>query len=613
MCGIFGVISKKEIHENKFIESYRLLKNRGPDHQSYWLSSNKKIGFGHTRLSIIDLSKRANQPMFSKSSKFILLFNGEIYNYLSLKNEIKKTSYFQKYIKVFQTLSDTEVLLCCFEIYGVKETIKKLEGMYAIAVYDIEKKKIYLIRDKAGEKPLYYCQREDKFVFSSDILAISNYLNNQIISQQSVNQFLDFGFISNENSIYENIFKLLPNSILEFDINNNSHKVISCNEENFQKHNSNINHPNGNLLEILKKNLINYIQSDVPYGIYLSGGIDSSLIASILKKELDQSFEAYSVIFDDKQLSEEKNISAICKTLNIKSNNFLLDKSNLLQTIDSISEAYTEPFADSSMIPTLFLAKKSKAKISVALSGDGADELFCGYNRHIAFDFLSKNKIFSSIFKLTINSFLKCLKYDFNSPLIERKIRTLNKLKYYNNNIYLYYLNILSNGNADKYNYLIDKENHHDDLKSLLKIDFKFYLHNCVLTKTDRANMYYGVECRSPYLNSEVIKYARNLSRKDLISKGKGKVILRDMLSKYIDKNIYNGSKKGFEPPVHIWLRSDLKEWAIENINLAKKKYPEIISNKYLSLTNNFYKNHAVNPETIWRISILSNWLNKTQ
>lgn len=613
MCGIFGVVSEKEINEDKFIKSYKLLKNRGPDHDSYWLSSNKKIGFGHTRLSIIDLSEKASQPMISKSSKFIIIFNGEIYNFLSLKNEIKKTIYFQENIKFFQTSSDTEVLLYYFEIYGIKETVKKLEGMYAIALYDLERKKIFLIRDKAGEKPIYYSQKEDEFVFSSDILAIKKFHINQTISTQSVNQFLDFGFISNESSIYNDVFKLMPNSILEFNIRNKSCKIFSYDEENFKNYNSNLNSPEENLLEILKKNLINYTQSDVPYGVYLSGGIDSSLIASILKKELDQSFEAYSVIFDDKRLSEEKNINTVCRNLNIKSNNYLLDKSNLLQTVNIISEAYTEPFADSSMIPTLFLAKKSKEKISVALSGDGADELFCGYNRHIAYDFLSKNKIFFNIFRLINHSMSKFLKYDFNSSFIERKIRSLNKLKYFNNDIYLYYLNILSNGKAKKYNYLLQKENHQDNINCLLDIDFKFYLHNCVLTKTDRANMYYGVECRSPYLNSEIINYARKLSNKDLISKGKGKTILRNILSKYIDKEIYTGSKKGFEPPVHMWLRKDLKEWAIENINLAKKEYPEIINESHLSLIDRFYKNQSINPESIWRISILSSWLNASQ
>ena len=275
MCGIFGVSTPRGVNEKLFLEAYKHLSHRGPDYKSHWISQNREVGFGHTRLSIIDLSDKASQPMISISNEIIITFNGEIYNYRELRQKIINSSKFSKKNE-FRTTSDTEVLLNHIEIYGIHETISSIEGMYAISIYNVKEKKIYLIRDYAGEKPIYYqLNKKNEFIFASDINAIKIYNKDQKISQLHIEAYLDFGFLPNEKTIYENIKKLEPNCLLTYDLKSSKLKFDSQIKkpikqyEKFDNKNLHLS-----LINLLRKKLDNYANTDVPFGVFLSGGID---------------------------------------------------------------------------------------------------------------------------------------------------------------------------------------------------------------------------------------------------------------------------------------------------------------------------------------------------
>lgn len=611
MCGIFGVSTPRGVNEKLFLEAYKHLSHRGPDYKSHWISHNREVGFGHTRLSIIDLSDKASQPMISISNEIIITFNGEIYNYRELRKKIINSSKFSKKNE-FRTTSDTEVLLNHIEIYGIHETISSIEGMYAISIYNVKERKIYLIRDYAGEKPIYYqLNKKNEFIFASDINAIKIYNNDQKISQLNIDTYLDFGFLPNEMTIYENIKKLEPNCLLTYDLKSTKLKIdnqIKKPIKQYEKFDNKNLHLS--LINLLRKKLDNYANTDVPFGVFLSGGIDSSLVASILKKDLNKNFETFSVVFKNNILSEEENIKFINRKLGLKYNLFNLEKNDLIDVVNKIKYAYTEPFADSSQIPTMFLANQSKKSISVAIGGDGADELFGGYRRHIAFNYLNKipfKKEFISYFFELIRKLLTIKNFRNKNSVL---LNNLTYLSYLNNDILKYYLDILTSGNSLKYTHLIKKEFKNSDVESLMDLDFNFYLPNSVLTKLDRATMYYGVESRSPFLDDKIISFSKNIN-KDLNFKSfRGKNILRNALKIYLGDVITKSKKKGFEPPLLNWLKNDLKEWAMDNYLMAISKGFLEKSLAKDKIINDFYSHKNFNANYVWRIAVLSDWLN---
>ena len=588
MCGITGFIENKNLAADELLirSMTQELRKRGPDNEGYLI--NKNVAIGHSRLSIIDLSDKSNQPVRSKSGRYIISFNGEIYNFKKIHNKYKLNPKYQN--------SDTLTLLNCLELIGVDKTLENISGMFAISIIDLKNNKLYLVRDIAGEKPIYYgfvkVKKYKTFIFGSQISCFSKYQKSKIdINKNSLNNFLDFGFIPGEDSIYKNIKKIKPGHYLCLDINTNEiifQKKWFNNKINFND-NFDLDIKNfDNAKKILKKKLVNSIiersVSDVPLGAHLSGGIDSTLICSILAKE-NINFETFTIGFNNSEYDESNYAEKISNYINIKNNKLIISDKDIINSVDKLSYVYDEPFADSSQIPSAILSNYASNKVKVMITGDGADELFGGYNRHIYLNrILEMGTLQVYIYKNLINLFFIFQKYKylknimnlilgkiFNNPS-EKILKFNNILK--NKNFILGYLNLLSSENTFK-NFdekLINLIKLYDDDKlnnteRLMNLDFNLYLPDDILIKSDKASMYYGLENRAPYLNDDLIFFSKKIPFSFKINKNKGKIILKSLLSEYIPDYLISRPKQGFAVPLKNLLKTSLRDWATDLIN----------------------------------------------
>ena len=393
MCGITGII-KNQISNNLNLE-YQIkkmsssLEHRGPDNFGYWLDNINGVALGHQRLSVIDLSNAGNQPMQFLKGRFVLCFNGEIYNHLEIRKEIDS---FNKEITKWNSSSDTETLLKAFEIWGVKKTLSICSGMFSFALWDKKRKTLILGRDRFGEKPLYYGWVNKDFVFASELKAIKTIVNfNNPICKEALYAYLKFNYVPSPLSIYKNLYKLEPGSFVEIDQSTDKFSKINLEHfwslENMIKNCQNnefINETEG-IIELekrLTKSVKSQMLSDVPLGAFLSGGVDSSLIVSLMQKENFKAINTFTVGFQDREFDESKKAKAIASHLGTNHNEIFVNEKESLETIPILPKIYDEPFADSSQIPTYLICRAAKQKVTVALSGDGGDEIFGGYNRY---------------------------------------------------------------------------------------------------------------------------------------------------------------------------------------------------------------------------------------
>ena len=412
MCGILGIWSRNRDLKELDLEIKKmssLLTHRGPDNEGFWIEEQSSFILSHQRLSIIDLSFDGNQPMESGSGRYIISFNGEIYNYQNLKFELEKNFSIR-----WKSRSDTEVLLELIDKYGIKNALNKCIGMFAFAVWDRRERKLILARDRMGEKPLYYgfsgTGQNRSFIFASELSAIKSwkYFDNDI-NLDALSELFKFQVIFAPNSIYQGIFQLLPGHIIT--INNLENKQleniecwwdqISKVQESLKNSISNELDAENNLEKLLKDTLSKQSIADVPLGTFLSGGVDSSLITALLQSQNSKRIKTFTIGFEDKNFDEANYAGEIAKHLNTDHEEFYFTESDAQNLIPNLSDLYSEPFADSSQLPTHLVSKIAKTKgLKVALTGDGGDELFGGYNRYLIGEKnLDKIKLSSLAFK----------------------------------------------------------------------------------------------------------------------------------------------------------------------------------------------------------------------
>ena len=628
MCGITGFIENINTKADK--RSITLmtdsLSKRGPDYQSYFIDKNYAIG--HARLSIIDLSPQSNQPVKSKSGRFIISFNGEIYNFKKLQKNID--------LDYKQKMSDTLTLLQYIDIFGIEKTLNNIKGMFAFALIDKKENTLTLARDIAGEKPLYYGYIEKNhsksFVFGSQLSCLSKHKNwNNEINKNSLNFFLNLGFIPGENSIYKNIKKINPGNYLCIDISNSE---ILFNKKWYKKEKILVNNNNSfkniktDLKNKLNSTIVDSSVSDVPLGAHLSGGIDSSLVCSILAKN-NINFETFTIGYKESDYDESKYAESISNYLNIKNNKLMINDNILIKTVEKLSSVYDEPFADSSQIPSTILSNYASSKVKVMITGDGADELFGGYNRHI---YLSKilrmNTFKRNFFKLLLYNF-----FLFNDFKVSNKLMNLLLNKFFSNpldkinkfkriidnkDFIKSYVDLLGYNNLDLNTYSDLKEIINQfDLKNknifdkILEIDFNLYLPDDILIKSDKSSMYFGLENRSPYLNKDIIEFSKTIPLDYKIHKNKGKILLRSILADYIPKKLFERPKQGFAIPLGKMLKTNLYAWAESLLNLDTVET--------LSDTRSIIKDTLINKEhlsigdekKIWNLLMFQSWYNK--
>ncbi len=638
MCGITGFKLNRNIkspanlnkHLNRMTDS---LKHRGPDSSGSWKCNKSNIFLGHRRLSIIDLSSKGNQPMHSINKRYVIVFNGEIYNYKELKLELLE----KKNIK-FKNNTDTQVLLECISYFGVDGALKRIEGMFAFALWDKKDKSLYLVRDRIGKKPLYWGRSEDGILFGSEIKSLLHYGNlSKDLNYKSISAFLKYSYINSPNTIFKNVWKIDPGSYIRFK-NNKLKKKKYWDLRNFISNHRKTNKSNSiesDIENLIEEATVKRLDSDVPLGIMLSGGIDSSLITSLAQKNMTHKLKTFSVRFNEKDFDESNYARKISKILGTEHHEINIDDFSIHEIIEKIPEVYDEPFGDSSQIPTYLISQELKKSVTVALSGDGGDEIFCGYSRYFWASNFSRlikyltpgaRKFISYVIKLTsphkMNYLNKLLGKDFLPPHFgDRLIKIANIFSCNSDN--QIYSKLVSQIDPNKF--LKKKFDHEKEINlkqfpgiynmqdAMQYLDIKTYLPGDILVKVDRASMANGLEIRSPFLDHKVIEYSfKNLTTKHKIRRGKGKYILRKILSKYLPMKLINRPKMGFGVPLASWLRNDLKEWMTQTLN--EKKIRDQGFFNYANI-NRLMMSHLNNSQNcqyeLWQILMFQLWYDK--
>jgi len=568
MCGICGFISRREISKETLIKMNNTLKHRGPNDQGeelYSLSAGLNIGFAHTRLSILDLSTNGHQPMHSLDNRISVVFNGEIYNFRELKNQIDNYQ--------FKTKCDTEVIVAAYLKWGIR-FVDKLNGMFAIALLDRKDNTIYFIRDRIGKKPFYYYLGSNgDIVFASELKAIMQYpFFQKQINTKALGFFLSKQYIAAPDTIFENTFKLESGSILTI---SNGQINIEKYWDIAQKYKSLRDYPvndyqqaKDELQFILEGAVERRLIADVPIGAFLSGGYDSTIICALAQRKLNRQMKTFSLGFHSDHVDEAKYAKKVANYLETDHYELYLDEKDMVRMVKDIPIYFDEPFADSSEIVTMLISEFAKKQVSVVLSGDGGDELFGGYN---IYSQLQKAQAYAKqgrILQLVRSMpYIQNLDYWNKMPLYKRiasdHVESENKTQT-GVSQYLATIDKLLLSRGDYYYKYESKygEKRYDITRMLLDQDT--YLQEDILAKVDRASMKYALECRCPILDQEVIEYSYRLLPEYKNNNGNQKRILKDIAYELVPKELLERPKSGFGVPMQKWLQNSLREELME-------------------------------------------------
>lgn len=599
MCGIAGFCnfhgSVKMQEENLEKMKQRML-HRGPDAGGSYISEDGKVALGHRRLSIVDLSEAGLQPMKSHSGRYVMVYNGEIYNYKKLSQKLLN----EKKVDRFRGTSDSEVILEAFEAYGVEETIAQCKGMFAIALYDTKEQKLYLLRDRIGEKPLYYGFMGDTFVFASDvacIAALDGFQNP--IHKDVLGIYFIHGYIPAPYSIYENIYKLEPGCILEIKSPFNKYDIstywsIKEVAQHGQEHlfKGTYEEAVDELERLLKASIQDQMMADVPVGAFLSAGIDSSTVVALMQSLYSDKVKTFTIGMEDEKYNEAVYAKEIAAHLGTEHTELYITEEDARGVIPKIPFIFGEPFADSSQIPTYLVSRMTREHVTVSLSGDGGDELFCGYNSYASVD-----RIWGKMKSVPYGIRKLASELVLHSPLSNKEIyRVKGTLLGARGASDLYRLSmereplikdITLSRKEIPYKYTeydpgFLKETNHN----IMLMDMLMYHPDDILVKVDRTAMAVSLETRVPMLDKDVVEFAWTLPVEFERQNGVGKRILRDVLYRYVPKEMMERPKKGFSIPIQKWLKEkELREWA-ENL----------IDRKTLC------QQGILNPDVVWKM-----------
>jgi asparagine synthase (glutamine-hydrolysing) len=620
MCGIAGIFSNTQhFSEQKIRKMISVIPHRGPDAEDIFI--HKNVALGHRRLSILDLSINANQPIVSHNGRFVIVYNGEVYNYREIAAELKQIHQCE-----FKTSSDTEVILEAFAFYGV-DFVEKLNGMFAIAIYDKQTNELFLFRDRVGIKPLYYAALDNNIYFGSELKVISKVANEKLsINYSAIEYFLHVGFIPTPLSIYNNVFKLESGHYLKINTQGiEKHKYWSAFDVVAEKTITNEKEALVKFSDLLSSSVQYQLKSDVPFGVFLSGGIDSSLITAQASAISSVPVNTFSIGFKENKFNESIYAEKVAKHLKTNHHEFIVTQHDAIELIDDLINVYDEPFADSSAIPTMLVSKLAKKHVTVCLSGEGGDELFLGYGSY-------------QWAKRLNNPLIKTFKKPIAYLLENSKTRFQRHASYFKNvNQQLQYSHILSQEQyffstseirqlltsstyektllhqslfldfEEKLNLLPRKLN---AMEKQALFDINFYLQEDLLTKIDRASMYYSLETRVPFLDHRIIEFALNLSPELKYKNNTTKYLLKEVLYQYVPKEIFNRPKQGFAIPLSKWLKTDLNylinsylsEEVVKKHNLVNYEVVNLLRSRYLSGVDYYYNK-------LWVLIVLHKFL----
>ena len=610
MCGFVGFIAGSDIKSDRYQEIIQNMTDtialRGPDDSGLWFNSEKNLVFGFRRLAIQDLSEAGHQPMHSSSKKYTICFNGEIYNHLEMREALQKEST----EILWRGHSDTETILCAIDHWGIERTLKSISGMFALSIWDRDSNLLTLARDRFGEKPLYFGWVNNSFIFGSQLKAFKTfpYFNNPI-SKEALSKYLRFNYVPAPFSIYEDIFKLEPGCYVQ--IETLSSKKQPASSKQYWSLQETIRDAKKDIIvdeEIavktlktqLEKSVSQQMLSDVPLGAFLSGGVDSSLIVSIMQSQASSPIKTFTIGFDDADYDESKHAKKIAEYLGTDHQELIVTAQDAQEVIALLPDLYDEPFADSSQIPTYLVSRLAKQKVTVALSGDAGDELFAGYNRYFWGPRVWKNiswlphffrrALSRMVYLISVNrwnqlgSIVQILTRGFISinRMGDKAYKFADRLRNVKTIADLY-LSLVTQW--DDPSFLIrnfdqkindpvfrigslngDRIEHSNlnEMEKMMYLDTITYLPDDILCKVDRASMGVSLETRVPFLDPKIVDIAWRIDPSLKTKNGISKSLLKELLYTYVPKGLLERPKSGFGVPVGDWIRGDLRGWATD-------------------------------------------------
>lgn len=623
MCGIAGFINKNCDYCNEITAMCDAMITRGPDGFGMWNDADTGLTLGHRRLSIIDLSENGKQPMESQSGRYIISFNGEIYNFKEIKKQLSGVK--------FRGASDTEVLLESFNQFGIDKTLEMIRGMFAIALYDTEYRKLYLMRDRMGEKPLYYGHHKGDFVFASNLDAIcaykKSYSGRTDINSNALMEFLCYGYIPGTLSIYDGIMKVLPGQYVVIDVNSGEvvDKVQYWNIVDVAKsarRNNSRQELAQELENILTESVKEQMVADVPIGAYLSGGVDSSLIVATMRNIAGNNVKTYTIGIEGADDDEAPWAKKVADCLGVKHTVQYISKDNMVKGVLDMGKVFSEPYADVSQVTTYMVSKLARNDVTVTLSGDAGDELFCGYNHYFEYSKIWNNMNNSHKYnKITqliaaVGGFLPRNKYSDRLLDFKRKCEA-DSLE----DLYRKICECPSSGDklvkGVKLRSLINDDvplqkyinSDLDSLDNLMLVDQLQYLPDDILVKVDSTGMGVSLENRIPLLDKRIIEFAWSVPNQYKTDCNISKMLMRDVLYKYVPKELIERPKQGFSFPALNWLMENKNtyEWA-ENLFNTYLKEDGILNKKTVLQLWNEYLQKKVGKHMIWNMVMLLAW-----
>ncbi len=638
MCGVTGSwCSSEHDHEAIAENMANQIFSRGPDDIGVWTSKNDGFVMAHRRLAIIDLSSAGHQPMISSCERYVLAYNGEIYNHLDIRELLFK----EADISGWKGHSDTETLLQAISYWGLEVTLKKLNGMFAFALWDNHFKKLYLVRDRIGEKPMYYGKSNSTFLFGSQIKALCVHPSWEGgIDRDALSLYMNYGYVPAPYSIYEGIRKLPPAHFVVVSDGGRSISEPKCywTVDSFSEHSGaygsdNLKSISDDLEGLLLDSVRRRMESDVPLGAFLSGGIDSSMIVALMQSLSKEPVKTFSIGFDEEEYDEAKHAKNVAKYLGTDHSELYVSPEDAMSVLPKLSKIYDEPFADHSQIPTFIVSELAKTQVTVSLSGDGGDEIFFGYSRYLqVYSWWRKLRLIPKSIRqlialsllsipgalLTGLQFLLPSKLAVNHlrdrvPKFARLINAPDWIAFYDL--------VLTQGNypnpfvlnaSNGINFLSKYKQKIEGFsvpEKMMYLDMMLYLPDDILAKVDRASMAVSLEARVPFLDHRLIEFAWRVPFKYKFRDRQGKWILRQVLYRYVPKSLVERPKTGFGIPIEYWLKGPLRDWAenlLDKDDLNKQGFfdPSLVQKMWDEHKEGKRRWHV----QLWRLLIFQMW-----
>ena len=645
MCGIAGFLDRSgSKSEERLLEVARRmstsLTHRGPDDDGHWADPASGIALGFRRLSIIDVSPTGHQPMQSASGRFVVIFNGEIYNYPELRAELVRNHQ----VKLRGT-SDTEVMLSAFDAWGIDASLRRLNGMFAVAVWDRSEQALYLCRDRIGEKPLYYGWMNNVFLFGSELKALAAHPDfRSEIDHTAIAGYLRYGYVPTPRSIYQGVSKLPPATFIKVkketrEISPQSYwSMREVAQRGIQQpFRGSLEDAVESLTTRLTKTVKSRMQSDVPLGAFLSGGIDSSTVVGMMQSVSSRPAHTFSIGFQEDSHNEAEDAERVAKHLRTEHTDFYVSSAQALDVIPRMPELFDEPFSDSSQIPTFLISQMAKRHVTVALTGDGGDEIFGGYNRYLwhgrVWNLLKRMPGFATSGLARSITMLSPAAWDrtfrLGSPFMPasalqrlggEKLHKLANIVRARSERELY--RQISSVSAFP-SQLLSAEYKHlssdtvpdsfgatDFIEEMMYLDTITYLPDDILVKVDRASMGASLETRAPFLDHEIIEFAWTLPLSMKVRNGKGKYVVREVLRKFVPPALTDRPKAGFGVPLGSWLRQELRDWAEDALDANRMRARGLLDPEAV---NKKWKEHLSGRRDwgylLWSVLMLQSWL----